>query len=96
MPPHRDDVWRTYTNALYANDVVVVPVYAGVDAGLEREALDLYRRLLPGRQIVTVESTSLAKTGGALRCVSLNIPDLGQPLGHFDRAAHAAPPPALL
>jgi agmatine deiminase len=96
MPPHRDDVWRTYTNALYANDVVVVPVYAGVDAGLEREALDLYRRLLPGRQIVTVESTSLAKTGGALRCVSLNIPDLGQPLGPFDPAAHAAAAPALL
>jgi len=80
MPPHPDGVWRTYTNAVYANDTVVVPVYAGVDEKLEREALDTYRRLLPGRQIVPVEATSLAKTGGALRCVTLNIPHLGHPI----------------
>ena len=80
MPPHGDGVFRTYTNAVYANEVVVVPTYAGVDPALERAALDVYRRLLPGRRIVTVEATSLARTGGALRCVSLNVPDLGAPL----------------
>ena len=76
MPPHADGVWRTYTNAVYANDVVVVPTYAGVDERTEREALDTYRRLLPGREILTVEATSLARTGGALRCVTLNVPDV--------------------
>jgi agmatine deiminase len=80
MPPHRDGVWRTYTNAVYANDTVVVPVYAGVDERIEREALDAYRRLLPGRAIIPVEATSLARTGGALRCVTLNIPHLGHPI----------------
>jgi hypothetical protein len=65
---------------VYANDVVVVPTYAGVDERIEREALDTYRRLLPGRDIVTVEATSLARTGGALRCVTLNIPYLGHPM----------------
>lgn len=80
MPPHADGVWRTYTNAVYANEVVVVPTYAGVDDRIEREALDTYRRLLPGRRIVTVEATSLARTGGALRCVTLNIPYLGHPM----------------
>ena len=89
MPPHRDGVWRTYTNALYANDVVAVPVYAGVDPQIEREALDLYRRLLPGRRIVTVECTSLARTGGALRCVSLNVPDLGGPVSFVDDTGNA-------
>ena len=84
MPTHRDGVWRTYTNVVYANDVVVVPVYAGVDERTEREALDTYRRLLPGREIVPVESTSLAKTGGVLRCVTLNIPDLGHPVAFDD------------
>lgn len=93
MPPHRDGVWRTYTNAIYANDVVVVPTYAGVDPGLERDALDLYRRLLPGRKIVPLEATSLARTGGALRCVSLGVPDLGVPL-RFTAGREAAPGPA--
>jgi agmatine/peptidylarginine deiminase len=84
MPPHGDNIWRTYTNVIYANDVVVVPTYAGVDPGIEREALDIYRRLLPGREIITIEATSLAKTGGVLRCVSLNIPYLGHALGLED------------
>lgn len=77
MPTHRDGVWRTYTNVIYANDVLVMPSYAGVDPALEREAVETYRRLLPGREVVTVEVTSLARTGGALRCVSLNVPHLG-------------------
>ena len=77
MPPHHDNVWRTYTNVIYANNAVVVPTYAGVDPGLEREALDIFRQLLPGRAVVPIEATSLARTGGALRCVSLNVPDLG-------------------
>jgi len=47
-------------------------------------ALDLYRRLLPGREILTVEATSLAIAGGALRCVTLNIPDLGHPMAFDD------------
>ena len=103
MPHHRDGVWRTYTNVVFANDAVVVPTFAGMDPGLERKALDTYRHLLPGRRIVTVEATSLARTGGALRCVSLNVPDLGQPLNFgvaaapaVDEAAetaHAAPGP---
>ena len=87
MPPHADGVWRTYTNAVYANDVVIVPTYAGVDERVEREALDTYRRLLPGREVLTVEATSLAKTGGALRCVTLNIPHLGHPMAFDDVAA---------
>lgn len=90
MPPHRDGVWRTYTNVVYANEMVVVPIYAGVDERIEREALDTYRRLLPGRQIVTVEATSLARTGGALRCVTLNIPYLGHPMALEGATAPAA------
>src|SRR5205085_8046975 len=90
MPPHSDGVWRTYTNVVYANDIVVVPSYAGVDGRIEREALDTYRRLLPRREIVPVEATSLASTGGALRCVTLNIPHLGHSMA-FDDGQAVAP-----
>ena len=90
MPPHHDGVWRTYTNVVYANDALIVPVYAGVDPGLEREALDTYRRLLPGRQVIPVEATSVARFGGGPRCVSMNVPDLGHPLRLERPPAHAA------
>jgi agmatine/peptidylarginine deiminase len=80
MPPHRDGIWRTYTNIVMTDDVVVMPSYAGIPRRLEREAIATYKRLLPGREIVTVEATSLAKTGGVLRCVTMNIPHLGHPL----------------
>lgn len=80
MPPTADGVWRTYTNAVYANGAVVVPVYAGVDPRIEREVLDVYRLLLPGREVIPVEATSLAKAGGALRSVTLNVPNLGHPM----------------
>lgn len=97
MPPHRDNIWRTYTNVIFANDLVIVPTYVGVDPGLEREALDIYRGLLPDRDIITIEATSLAKTGGVLRCVSLNIPYLGHSLRLNDspRAPLAALPEGL-
>ena len=95
MPPHRDGIWRTYTNAVYANDVVVVPTYAGVDERVEREALDTYRRLLPGREILTVEATSLARTGGALRCVTLNVPDVAAITFDLADAAGLAESPPL-
>ena len=84
MPTHRDKIWRTYTNVIFANELIIVPTYSGVDPGLEREALDVYRRLLPDRDIITIEATSLAKTGGALRCVSSNIPHLGHSLRLVD------------
>jgi agmatine/peptidylarginine deiminase len=86
MPPHADGIWRTYANVIYANDVVIVPSYAGVDPGLEREAVATYRRLLPGREVVAVEATALARTGGVLRCVSLNVPHLGHPMAFEDAA----------
>ena len=56
---------------------------------MDRLMEDTYRRLLPGREIVTVDATSLARTGGALRCVTLNIPYLGHPMA-FEGGSAAA------
>ena len=90
-PGRRAGAGRGYTGAVFANDVVIVPTYAGVDDRVERRALDTYRRLLPGREVLTVDATSLAAAGGSLRCVTLNIPHLGHPMAFADAAT---PPPA--
>ena len=74
MPPPRGGVWRSYTNVLFANGVLLVPTYSDVPVALEAAALALYRRLLPGWTVVGVNSDGLAAKGGALHCISLNVP----------------------
>lgn len=76
MPVHDDEVWRTYTNVLYANNVLLVPVYPGFDDGGEVEALNAYAKLLPGWTIFTVDANNLIPHGGALHCISGNVPNL--------------------
>ncbi len=74
MPSNRGSVWRTYTNAIYANDVVVVPTYAHFDADVERRAMGLYAAHLPGWEIIGIDAGSVIVQRGSLRCVSINIP----------------------
>ncbi len=81
MPKPDGDVFRSYTNVVFANGVLLVPTYNGGDPALEQEALDLYRRLMPGWQIAGVNCDALIGMGGALHCVVLNIPSFA-PLPH--------------
>jgi agmatine/peptidylarginine deiminase len=75
MPPTTaDGAWRTYTNVIFANGVLIVPTYSGVEPALQRKALGTCRRLLPGWDVVGVSSDVLAAKGGGLHCISLNVP----------------------
>ena len=74
MPDHDDGYWRTYTNIVFANGVVLVPVYPDYCPDLDEEALAIYRRLLPDRQVVGIDCSGLIKMNGALRCITMNFP----------------------
>ena len=74
MPSNRGGVWRTYTNVIYANGLLLMPSYSGVDVAAERRARELFRELLPGWEVVRIEADSIIMQRGALRCLSLNIP----------------------
>lgn len=74
MPDHNDGVWRTYTNVVFANGVLLVPIYPDYCPDLDEEALALYRRLLPDRRVVGIDASRLIKMNGALRCITMNIP----------------------
>jgi agmatine/peptidylarginine deiminase len=100
MPRRDDQIWRTYTNVVYANGMLLVPTYPGVDAQGCKLALNAYRRLLPGWKIVALDTARLAELGGAVHCVTLNlgplkqIPPLPRPrtiLEEPDAIASAAP-----
>ena len=74
MPDHDDGVWRTYTNIVFANGVLLVPIYPDYCPDLDEEALAIYRRLLPDRRVVGIDASRLIKMNGALRCITMNIP----------------------
>ena len=76
MGRRHNGLWRTYTNCIYANGVLLVPVYQDGDDNRSRQALALYRRLLPQWHIVPIDATQLIEEGGALHCVALNVPCL--------------------
>ena len=77
MGSQEGNCWRTYTNCVYANGVLIVPSYGEFDdPDVIARVLKTYRRLLPGWKITTVDASDLIEEGGALRCATLNITKL--------------------
>ncbi len=66
-------VWRTYTNAILVNNVVIVPTYAD-EGSNEAAALAVYQSVLPGHTIVGVDADSIIPEGGAVHCVTRTRP----------------------
>ncbi len=79
MPSHRDGNWRSYTNVIYANGVVLVPQYPDIDPALDKIALDVYREAMPDWKVIGIDCSKLITKRGALHCISRNIPSLGGP-----------------
>jgi len=79
MPPRPDGIWRTYTNVVFANGRLLVPIYPDFSPALDRQALELYGRLLPEWEIVGIDSGSLIRREGALHCVTMNLPRVQRP-----------------
>ena len=74
MPDHNDGVWRTYTNVVFANGVLLVPIYPDYCPELDKTALEFYRRQLPNHKVVGIDASRLITMNGALRCITMNIP----------------------
>lgn len=86
QPAARDGCWRSYTNVVYANGVVLVPQFPDFSPELDREALAIYRRSFPERRIVGIDSSKIVVKRGGLHCLSLVIPSLPERLeAYFGR-----------
>ncbi len=96
MPAHDDGIWRTYTNVIFANGALLVPIYDDADAMEQRQALSTYRELLPRWEIIGVNASRIIGSNGALHCISMNLGPLGR-LPKFPRPhTRAANPLELL
>ena len=74
LPDHADGVWRTRTDVVFADGVVLVPTYPGQPDDGEREALAFFAAQFPDRRVVGVEAEALVRDGGGLRRVVVNLP----------------------
>jgi agmatine/peptidylarginine deiminase len=70
--------WPTYTNVVYANGVLLVPVYPGLDPAGATCALETYQQLLGEWTICPVNATSLIAQGGSLHCLTVNLPAVNE------------------
>jgi agmatine/peptidylarginine deiminase len=78
MPPHDNNTWRTYTNVVYANGVVLVPIYPSLDHAGRRLALEIFSKELPTWKVVGIDATEIIEIDGALHCMTMNLGAIGQ------------------
>ena len=74
MPNNQDDLWRTYTNGLFANGLLLLPCYPRADPAAQRKAFETFRSLLPGWDVVGIDAGKLIAREGALRCITIHVP----------------------
>ncbi|MFK7769863.1 MAG: agmatine deiminase family protein [Mariniblastus sp.] len=74
IPPRSSKYWSPYTNIIFGNKLILMPVYDSDPPAIVRNAVNVYRKLLPGFKIDTVNMTSMQKLEGALHCMSINVP----------------------
>lgn len=74
MPDATDAYYRTYTNVVFANGILLVPSYRDTaSAAMEATVRETYSRLLPDREIHFIDCRKLAISGGALHCLISNL-----------------------
>ncbi len=65
--PDQNGYYRTFTNSIFINKTVLVPVYGSSD---QEFALDLYREILPGYNIIGINCNQIIPASGALHCIT--------------------------
>ncbi len=73
MPRHDDAIWRTFTNVVYANGLLIVPTCRDFDRTGSEVAMATYKRLLPAWRVEAIDSEPLLALGGAMHCVTMNL-----------------------
>lgn len=68
--PDQQGYYRTYTNAVFANKTVLLPIY---DPQYDSTALRIWQEALPGYTIKTIDCNSIIPSGGAIHCISHSV-----------------------
>jgi len=71
MPYSTSDAPPTYLNSLFVNNKVLVPTWSLAEDSV---GIQTYRNALPGYQIVPINCAAMSGSGGAIHCITMQIP----------------------
>jgi agmatine deiminase len=71
MPPSTDEAPPSYLNSLIVNSKVLVPLWNEAE---DDTALIIYQQAMPDYQIVGINCYSMASSGGAIHCITMQAP----------------------
>lgn len=87
---------RGFVNGLLVNKTFIVPIYSNesspqTNRDWDEAALDQVRALMPGYNVVGIDARSLTPAGGAIHCVTMQIPTDNPIRFKHDRTAGLQP-----
>ncbi len=62
--------YRTYTNSVILNNVVLVPTYGSY---LDSDALSIYAEAMPGYEILGINMSNVIPASGAIHCITREV-----------------------
>ncbi len=68
---------RGFVNGLFVNKTFIFPAFSDDKSGYKQdteEAIARYKEILPGYNIVPIDSRFLAPMGGAIHCITMQVP----------------------
>lgn len=74
-PPREGKYWSTFTNVIFANDLVLLPAFSSDQNAYVERAVSVYRTVLPKHKVVVVDTSTMKKLEGSVHCMSINVPE---------------------
>lgn len=68
--PDNDGNYRTFTNAIFLNKTILVPIY---ELKYDTIALNIYKKNLPGYKVIGIDCNEIISESGALHCITKTI-----------------------
>jgi hypothetical protein len=68
--PNNGGDYRTYSNAVFVNGSVLLPVYGGP---FDTTAVRIFKENLPGYRIVPIDCQSIIAASGAIHCITHSV-----------------------
>ena len=64
----------SYVNFYFANDIILLPQFGGMNESSDRQAVQIIGQLCPDREIVPIPARELIIGGGNIHCLTQQIP----------------------
>ena len=77
-PARQGKFWSTFTNVIFANDLVILPSFDDNPRDYVERAVAVYKSILPDHTIKVIDTTTLKKLEGSVHCMSINVPEFAK------------------